>query len=235
MKKLEAGSLKWRHGEWLRKRIGKKGNQRLAYGMRRRWWRRMVVKVVGAIGGDNIVGMDYWLDTSYQLLHPMLVSCTLKLLATCITSEWHDPVTILLAYPKADKLIDVALDAALVDIRLLPIKLSALEKDILISNNRFPAFESLALNLCLQSEASMQFLQSLCQQEPFRDRLLMIKNQCENGNILFLASSILKLHIPECFRNSSGIMASITGMKLHIAFILLQLCEAESVFYLDCN
>ncbi|KAH1219077.1 Nodulin homeobox [Glycine max] len=54
---------------------------------------------------------------------------------------------------------------------------------------------------------------------------------CEKGSILFLAQSILKLHIQPSF--PSRIMAAISRLKAKILSILLSLCEVESISYLD--
>ncbi|OIW15750.1 hypothetical protein TanjilG_04285 [Lupinus angustifolius] len=58
-----------------------------------------------------------------------------------------------------------------------------------------------------------------------------IQKLCENGSILFLAQSILKLHIQASF--PIRIKAAISRLKAKILSILLSLCEAESISYLD--
>uniref|UniRef100_A0A0E0HAL1 Uncharacterized protein n=1 Tax=Oryza nivara TaxID=4536 RepID=A0A0E0HAL1_ORYNI len=54
-----------------------------------------------------------------------------------------------------------------------------------------------------------------------------------NGGILSLSRSILKLGVPECLKGSIDIAASMSRLKAKILSILLQLCEAETVSYLD--
>ncbi|KAE8726872.1 hypothetical protein F3Y22_tig00005974pilonHSYRG00310 [Hibiscus syriacus] len=55
---------------------------------------------------------------------------------------------------------------------------------------------------------------------------------CGKGGVLFLAQSILKLHEPG-FVESSTIMAALSRLKAKVLSILLHLCEAESISYLD--
>ncbi|WVZ50097.1 hypothetical protein U9M48_001385 [Paspalum notatum var. saurae] len=54
-----------------------------------------------------------------------------------------------------------------------------------------------------------------------------------NGGILSLSHSILKLVVPECLKGSTDLVASVSRLKAKILSVLLQLCEAESVSYLD--
>lgn len=79
--------------------------------------------------------------------------------------------------------MDVAFDAVHADIRLLCVKLSGLDKDILCKSSSLPAAETTANFLCQQCEVSLQFLLSLCQQKLFRDRLL--KNKVHVSGIIF--------------------------------------------------
>nr|KYP58577.1 hypothetical protein KK1_013991 [Cajanus cajan] len=62
-------------------------------------------------------------------------------------------------------------------------------------------------------------------------KLTYLLELCGKGSILFLAQSILKLHIQPSF--SSRVMAAISRLKAKILSILLSLCEAESISYLD--
>uniref|UniRef100_A0A0E0KZD5 Nodulin homeobox n=1 Tax=Oryza punctata TaxID=4537 RepID=A0A0E0KZD5_ORYPU len=122
-------------------------------------------------------------------------------------------LSILSHWKKVDIFMDVAFDSLHDDVRSLSHRLSTL------STNTFPVgpFDSrLTHFICQQCEASLQFLLLLCQQKLFRDRIL--KN---------------KLGVPECLKGSIDIAASVSRLKAKILSILLQLCEAETVSYLD--
>ncbi|OVA11424.1 hypothetical protein BVC80_9003g45 [Macleaya cordata] len=167
------------------------------------------------------------------LLHSALVACSFHLLTGYISSQWQDIVHVLLAHPKVDVFMDVAFDAVRVDIKFLQVKLSALNNDLLCTKYSLPAAEKIAHSLCQQCEASLQFLHSLCQQKLFRERVLKNKELCKNGGILSLARAVLKLDTPQYFRESSNVVAAISRLKSKVLSILLQLCETESVSYLD--
>ncbi|KAL4610401.1 hypothetical protein ACB092_08G047600 [Castanea dentata] len=161
------------------------------------------------------------------LVHSALVASSLHLLTGCIASQWQDLVHVLLAHPKVDIFMDAAFGAVLTAIGFLEIQLSAHHIDF-----RSLTVERMVNFLCQQCEASLQFLQSLCQQKMFRERLLRNKELCGKGGVLFLARAILKLNVPP-FTGSSRIVAALSRMKAKILSILLSLCEAESISYLD--
>ncbi|MQL76899.1 hypothetical protein Taro_009289 [Colocasia esculenta] len=142
-------------------------------------------------------------------------------------------VQVLLAHPKVDVFMDVTFDAVHVDIRFLSVKLSTLSIDVLTNKSSLLVAERTAKYICQQCEASLQFVLSLCQQKIFRDRILANKELCRNGGILSLAQKILNLEIPQCFKDSSEIVAAVSRQKSKVLSILLQLCEAENVSYLD--
>ncbi|WOL03334.1 hypothetical protein Cni_G12054 [Canna indica] len=167
------------------------------------------------------------------VLHSALVACSLHLLASCLSSQWHDLVHVLLAHPKVDIFMDAAFDAVHEDIRILGIKLQELDSELLGNILNLPAAERTANYTCQQCEASLQFLLSLCQQKLFRDRVLRNKELCKHGGILSLAYSILKLHVPQSLEKSADVVAAVSRLKAKILSILLQLCEAESISYLD--
>ncbi|XP_065861249.1 nodulin homeobox isoform X3 [Euphorbia lathyris] len=181
--------------------------------------------------------------SAVPLLHSALVACSLYLLIGCISSNWQDLVHVLLAHPKVDIFMDAAFGAVHLAIRFLQIKLSAQQADIHMRSS--PAAEQIANYLCQQCEASLQFLQSLCQQKLFRERLLRNKvihgesaglicwELCGNGGVLFLAQAILKLNIAPPFMKSPTILAAVSRLKAKVLSILLHLCEAESISYLD--
>ncbi|KAG2673576.1 hypothetical protein I3760_13G098800 [Carya illinoinensis] len=166
------------------------------------------------------------------LVHSALVASSLYLLTGCISSQWHDLVPVLLAHPKVDIFMDAAFGAVCTAIGLLGTKLSAHQSDI-YTNSSLTAERIVNINyLCQQCEASLQFLQQLCQQNLFRERLLRNKEICGKGGVLFLARAILKLNVPP-FTGSSRVVASLSRMKAKVLSILLSLCEAESFSYLD--
>ncbi|XP_064956746.1 nodulin homeobox-like isoform X1 [Musa acuminata AAA Group] len=175
---------------------------------------------------DNHIG-------SSPVLHSTLVACSLHILTSYLSSQWHDLVHVLLAHPKVDIFMDAAFDAVHEDIRILGIKLQLFNSELLSNKSNLPAAERTAHYICQQCEASLQFLLSLCHQKLFRDRLLRNKELCKHGGILSLAYSILKLNISHCFKNSFDFVAAVSRLKAKILSILLQLCEAESISYLD--
>ncbi|XP_020541226.1 nodulin homeobox isoform X3 [Jatropha curcas] len=169
--------------------------------------------------------------SSVALLHSALVACSLYLLTGCISSQWQDLVQVLLAHPKVDIFMDAAFGAVHVAIRFLQVKLSAQYTDFHMTSS--PTAEQIVNYLCQQCEASLQFLQSLCQQKLFRERLLRNKELCGKGGVLFLAHGILKLKITAPFVESSTVVAAVSRLKAKVLSILLHLCEAESISYLD--
>ncbi|KAF7019820.1 hypothetical protein CFC21_032954 [Triticum aestivum] len=163
-------------------------------------------------------------------IHSSLVAGSLHLMTSYFSSQWHELVHILLAHPKVDIFMDAAFDSLHEDMRLLSVRLSTL------GTKAFPVgpFDSqLTYFICQQCEASLQFLLSLCQQKLFRDRILKNKELCRNGGILSLSFTILKLGVPEWLKGSTDIASSISRQKAKILSILLQLCESESISYLD--
>ncbi|XP_057449111.1 nodulin homeobox-like [Lotus japonicus] len=163
------------------------------------------------------------------LLHSALVACSLYLLTGFISAQWQDIVHVLLAHPKVDIFMDAAFGSVRIAVRCLENTLVACSKDFSTEPN-LPA-EQIVYYLCQQCEASLQFLQSLCQQKLFKERLLKNKELCGNGSILFLALSILKLNIQSSF--PTRIVAAISRLKAKMLSILLILCEAESLSFLD--
>ncbi|XP_057964013.1 nodulin homeobox [Malania oleifera] len=165
------------------------------------------------------------------LLHSALVSCSLHLLTECISTQWQDLVHVLLAHHKVDIFMDVAFGAVCMDVRFLQLKLSTQHTDF--STTSFHTSEQIVIHLCQQCEASLHFLQSLCQQKLFRERLVKNKELCAKGGILLLARSTLKLDVMPLFKESSAVVSSVSRLKSKVLSILLHLCEAESISYLD--
>ncbi|XWS09643.1 hypothetical protein CRYUN_Cryun39dG0007200 [Craigia yunnanensis] len=178
----------------------------------------------------NDYRQDIHVSSPVPLLLSALVACSLYLLTGCVSSQWQDLALVIVAHPRVDMFMDVACRAVHLVVRFLQNKLSAQHSDICAKSS--PTSESMVNYLFQQCEASLQFLQLLCQQKPFRERLLRNKELCGKGGILFLAQSILKLHSPY-FVESSTVMASLSRLKAKVLSILLHLCEAESISYLD--
>ncbi|XP_047082074.1 nodulin homeobox-like [Lolium rigidum] len=163
-------------------------------------------------------------------IHTSLVAASLHLLTSYFSSQWHELVHILLAHPKVDIFMDVAFDSLHEDMRILSARLLTYDTKAFSAG---PFDSQLTHFICQQCEASLQFLLLLCQQKLFRDRILKNKELCRNGGILSLSLTILKLGVPECLKGSMDIASSISRLKAKILSILLQLCEAESISYLD--
>ncbi|KAJ1379416.1 nodulin homeobox [Sesbania bispinosa] len=163
------------------------------------------------------------------LLHSALVASNLNLLTGFISTQWQDIVHVLLAHPKVDLFMDATFGSVRMVVRCLDITLVACYKDRSMESDL--TAERIVYYLCQQCEASLQFLQSLCQQKLFKERLLKNKELCGKGSILFLAQSILKLNIQSSF--PARIVAAISRLKAKILSILLSLCEAESLSFLD--
>ncbi|CAL0329122.1 unnamed protein product [Lupinus luteus] len=163
------------------------------------------------------------------LLHSALVACDLCLLTGFISPQWRETVPVLLAHPKVDMFMEAAFGSVRVVVRCLEITLAACYIDFSMESNL--TAEQVLYYLCQQCEASLQFLQSLCQQSLFKERLLKNQELCRKGSILFLAQSILKLDSQHSF--PTRIVAAISRLKAKILSILLSLCEAESLSFLD--
>lgn len=176
-------------------------------------------------------GKEHHLSGSVPLLYSALVACSMYLLTACVSSQWHELAYVLLAHPKVDIFIDAAFGAVRRNINFLHIKLSADEKDIY--SNPSLASEKTVYFCCQQCEASLQFLQSLCQHKSFRERVLRNKELCGKGGVLRLAQAALKLDICPFLKESRAVVAAVSRLKARVLSILLYLCEAESVSYLD--
>ncbi|KAJ8898687.1 hypothetical protein K2173_004721 [Erythroxylum novogranatense] len=170
-------------------------------------------------------------NSSSLLLHSALVASSLYLFTACLSSHFQDLVPVLLAHPKVEIFTDSAFGAVNVAIKFLDLKLSA--HNTVLSIKSSPTSEQIINYMCQQCEASLQFLQSMCQQKIFREHLLSNKELCRKGGILFLAQSILKLNNEPPILESSTVVAAISRMKAKVLSILLHLCEAESTSYLD--
>ncbi|GMH31007.1 hypothetical protein Nepgr_032850 [Nepenthes gracilis] len=165
------------------------------------------------------------------LLHSVLVACSMYLLTGFISSQWHELSYVLLAHPKVDIFMDVAFRAVRRNINFLQMKLSSQHNDT--CQTLSCVSERTVDYLCQQCEASLQFLQSLCQLKSFRERLLRNKELCGKGGVLQLVQATLKLTVSPLLRESPAVVAAISRLKSRVLSILLHLCEADSISYLD--
>ncbi|XP_058200229.1 nodulin homeobox [Rhododendron vialii] len=173
---------------------------------------------------------EHHASSHMPLLHSALVACSLYLLTGCIASQWQDIASVLVAHRQVYIFMDAAFAALRVDIKFLQFKLSGQCYDF--QRESSSNAEGTLNNLCQLCEASLQFLQSLCQQKSFRERLVKNKELCREGGVLLLARSILKLNVT-WFRESPSVVAAVFRLKSKVLSILLHLCEAESLSYLD--
>ncbi|KAK4355726.1 hypothetical protein RND71_024697 [Anisodus tanguticus] len=165
------------------------------------------------------------------LLHSTLVASSLYLLTVCISSQWVDLAQVFLGYKKADVLMDAAFAVVTADIKILRRNLLV---DHAHSQQEYGLKAEETLNhLCQQCEASLQFLQSLCQQKLFRERLVRNKELSSKGGVLLLAQAVMRLDVSPLVTSSSSIVAAVSRLKSKVLSILLNLCEAESLSYLD--
>ncbi|GMP91193.1 hypothetical protein CsSME_00041992 [Camellia sinensis var. sinensis] len=164
---------------------------------------------------------EHHTSSPMPLLHSALVACSLYLLTGCISSQWQELALVLVSHSQVDVFMDTAFAALRLDIKFLHIKLSG------------QCTEGTLNYLSQQCEASLQFLQSLCQQKLFRERLVKNKELCGKGGVLLLARAILNLEVTPLFKESFSVVAAISRLKSKILSILLHLCEAESISFLD--
>ncbi|KAL7200564.1 hypothetical protein ACSBR1_032481 [Camellia fascicularis] len=164
---------------------------------------------------------EHHTSSPMPLLHSALVACSLYLLTGCISSQWQELAIVLVTHSQVDVFMDTAFAALRLDIKFLHIKLSG------------QCTEGTLNYLSQQCEASLQFLQSLCQQKLFRERLVKNKELCGKGGVLLLARAILNLEVTPLFKESFSVVAAVSRLKSKILSILLHLCEAESISFLD--
>ncbi|KAL6516057.1 hypothetical protein OROGR_019362 [Orobanche gracilis] len=108
------------------------------------------------------------------LLHSALVACTLKLLMVIVSPQYQEVAQVLSAYYKVDIFMDAAFSAVCVDVKYLQTKLSV-EQVEYPAGTTLPTAEETLNHLCQQCDSSLHFLQSLCQQKSFRERI--VKNK----------------------------------------------------------
>ncbi|KAJ0758462.1 putative nodulin homeobox protein [Helianthus annuus] len=163
-------------------------------------------------------------ESQLALLHSALLACTLYLLSAFVSSQSNELSPVLLAHPKVDIFVFGSFASVHRDIQFILVRLSGQNTNVSMQSNLAEVNR-----LCQHCEASLQFLQSLCQQRLFRERLIKNKDLCEEGGILLLAHDIMKL--PFC--EDSYLMAVFSRLKSKVLTIVLHLCEVESVSFLD--
>ncbi|EYU46643.1 hypothetical protein MIMGU_mgv1a001710mg [Erythranthe guttata] len=164
------------------------------------------------------------------LLHSALVACGLKLLTVIVSQQYQEVAQVLVAYYKVDIFMDAVFSAVCIDVKFLQTKLSAEQAES--SANTSPTAEETLNHLCQQCDSSLQFLQSLCQQKLFRECIVKNKELCGNGGVLVLIQAVMKLNLSP-LRSASSYTISVSRLKSKALSILLYLCEAEGVSYLD--
>ncbi|KAL7112788.1 hypothetical protein ACP275_04G023300 [Erythranthe tilingii] len=164
------------------------------------------------------------------LLHSALVACGLKLLTVIVSQQYQEVAQVLVAYYKVDIFMDAVFSAVCIDVKFLQTKLSAEQAES--SANTSPTAEETLNHLCQQCDSSLQFLQSLCQQKLFRECIVKNKELCGNGGVLVLIQAVMKLNLSP-LRSASSYTTSVSRLKSKALSILLYLCEAEGVSYLD--
>ncbi|XP_021721428.1 nodulin homeobox-like isoform X2 [Chenopodium quinoa] len=180
---------------------------------------------------EQLLDLGYSFSGGMPLIYSALVACSMYLITACISSQWSELIYVLQAHPKVDIFIDAAFGAVRMNINCLQIKLSAEENEF-HSNSSLGAEK--AVNFCWQQcEASLQFVQSLCQNKSFRERLLRNKELCGKGGILRLVQATLKLNISPFLKEPLAVIAAVSRLKARVLSILLHLCESESVSFLD--
>ncbi|XP_073302747.1 nodulin homeobox-like [Primulina huaijiensis] len=165
------------------------------------------------------------------LLHSALVACSLKLLTVIVSPQYEEVAQVLTSYYKVDVFMEATFTAVHKDIKFLQSRLSA--EHVESSADTSPTAEETLNHLCQQCDSSLQFLQSLCQQKLFSERLVKNKELCGNGVVLVLVHGVMSLILSSLYDTFSSYMASVSGLKFKALSILLHLCEAESVSYLD--
>ncbi|XP_074268821.1 nodulin homeobox isoform X1 [Silene latifolia] len=165
------------------------------------------------------------------LLYAAIVACSMYLLTACISSQWNELAFVLHCHPKVDIFIDVAFGAVRRNFNFIQTNLSA--DDYTRYSNPSLAVERAVYFHCQQCEASLQFLQQMCQNKSFQERFLKNKELCGKGGVLRLVKAALNLNTPLILEGSCAVIAAFSRIKARVLSILLYLCEAESVSYLD--
>ncbi|KAJ0493225.1 putative nodulin homeobox protein [Helianthus annuus] len=187
-----------------------------------------------------------------MVLYSALLSNSMYLLKAFISSEWKDIADVLLAHPEVVDFTTAALTAVRLTINLLQAKPTTQ----CINSRMQPNNEVYCLfHLC---ESSVQFIQSLCKQLLFRERLVEKKELCGGGAVFRLVQDTLNLpQHDDPFLESVvnrlkakvlSIVSPITCRHCRIMFYFVQcffsyfqrfflqmllLCQAESSSFMD--
>ncbi|XP_051141645.1 nodulin homeobox isoform X2 [Andrographis paniculata] len=127
--------------------------------------------------------------------------------------------------------MDATLSAVSIDVKFLQTKLSA--DNIDSSANNTPTAGETLNHLFQQCDSSLVFLQSLCEQQIFRESIVKNKEFSGNEGVFVLVRAVLSLKVSPSYSTLSSYMASVSRLKTKALSILLYLCETENVSYLD--
>ncbi|KAJ0725559.1 putative nodulin homeobox protein [Helianthus annuus] len=158
-----------------------------------------------------------------MVLYSALLSNSMYLLKAFISSEWKDIADVLLAHPEIVDFTTAALTAVRLTINLLQAKPTTQ----CINSRMQPNNEVYCLfHLC---ESSVQFIQSLCKQLLFRERLVEKKELCGGGAVFRLVQDTLNL--PQ--HDDPFLESVVNRLKAKVLSIMLLLCQAESSSFMD--
>ncbi|XP_021995725.1 nodulin homeobox-like [Helianthus annuus] len=160
---------------------------------------------------------------SQMVLYSALLSNSMYLLKAFISSEWKDIADVLLAHPEVVDFTTAALTAVRLTINLLQAKptTQCINSRMQLNNEVYNLF-----HLC---ESSVQFIQSLCKQLLFRERLVEKKELCGGGVVFRLVQDTLNLP-----QHDDPILESVVNrLKAKVLSIMLLLCQAESSSFMD--
>ncbi|KAJ0493234.1 putative nodulin homeobox protein [Helianthus annuus] len=137
--------------------------------------------------------------------------------------KWKDIADVLLAHPEIVDFTTAALTAVRLTINLLQAKPTTQ----CINSRMQPNNEVYCLfHLC---ESSVQFIQSLCKQLLFRERLVEKKELCGGGAVFRLVQD--SLNLPQ--HDDPFLESVVNRLKAKVLSIMLLLCQAESSSFMD--
>ncbi|XP_017230380.1 nodulin homeobox isoform X1 [Daucus carota subsp. sativus] len=165
--------------------------------------------------------------TPITLLRSTIAASSLFLFEKVVSPYPAELANVLVSHPKVHRFVDAAFAVVRVDIEVLRVEMQSNSADSLS-----PTAEESIKHLCVQCEASLKFLHSLCQQNNFRDCLLKHKELCDEAGILCLVRSVLDLDVT-VFVGANFVVGAISRMQSKVLAMLLYLCESESISYLD--
>ncbi|XP_074346081.1 nodulin homeobox-like isoform X1 [Apium graveolens] len=160
-------------------------------------------------------------------LHSTIAASSLLLFEKVISPHPVELANIIVNHPKAHQFMEAAFAVVHTDIEVLRVEMQSNS-----TGSLRPTAEESIKHLCVQCEASLKFLHSLCQQNNFRDCLLKHKELCHEAGFLWLVRSVLGLDVT-VFHNAQFVVGAVCRMKSKVLAMLLHLCEVESISYLD--